>query len=56
MSAADRKKMADAAGKIRKTTGADACARMGIMYIESAGNDSYERLSATYDAYRKRGP
>jgi hypothetical protein len=48
VSAADRKKMAAAVDKICKTTGAEACARMGILYVEAGGGESYEDVSAGY--------
>jgi hypothetical protein len=47
-SSADRKRMAGAVDKICKTDGAEACARMGIMYIEAGGGDSYRDIISGY--------
>jgi hypothetical protein len=49
--AQDRKRMAGAIDKVCKTTGADACGRMGIMYIEAGRADSYDDV---INGYRSR--
>jgi hypothetical protein len=48
VSAADRKKMAAAVDQICKTTGAEACARMGILYVEAGRGETYEDLITGY--------
>lgn len=48
VSAADRARMAAAVDKICKTTGAEACARMGILYVEAGGDESYQDLVTGY--------
>jgi ABC-type phosphate/phosphonate transport system substrate-binding protein len=50
-SAADRKKMSGALDKICKTTGADACARMAILYIEPGRADTYKVVVEKYDSF-----
>jgi hypothetical protein len=48
VSAADKKKMAGAVDQICKTTGAEACGRMGIMYVEAGRAETYEDLITGY--------
>jgi hypothetical protein len=51
-SAADKKRMAGAVEKICKTSGAEACARMGILYIEAGRGESYADI---VNGYLERG-
>jgi ABC transporter, phosphonate, periplasmic substrate-binding protein len=48
VNAADKKKMAAGVDKVCKTTGADTCGRMGIMYIEAGGGESYADIVNGY--------
>jgi hypothetical protein len=50
VNAADRKKMAAAVDKVCKTSGATACARLGILYIEANRAETYQGL---LDLYRQ---
>ena len=50
VSPADKKKMARAIDQICKTTGANACAKMGILYVEAGREETYEDLISGYDA------
>ncbi|HEY0709384.1 MAG TPA: PhnD/SsuA/transferrin family substrate-binding protein [Polyangia bacterium] len=49
-SAQDRKRMAAAIDKVCKTSGADACGRMGLMYIEAGRADSYADVINGYQS------
>jgi hypothetical protein len=51
-SAADKKRMAGAVDKICKTSGAEACARLGILYIEAGRGESYADI---INGYLERG-
>ena len=55
VTAADKKKMAGALDKICKTTGGTACARLGILYIESNRADSYEGILGLYQKLKGGG-
>ncbi|HEY0712638.1 MAG TPA: PhnD/SsuA/transferrin family substrate-binding protein [Polyangia bacterium] len=48
--AQDRKRMAAAIDKVCKTTGADACGRMGLMYIEAGRAESYSDVINGYQS------
>ena len=50
---ADRQKMAAALEKICKKEGADACGRMGIMYIQAGHADDFQALIKRYEDYRR---
>lgn len=50
-SAADRKKMTTALGKLCKQEGADACGRMAILYAEPGRADSYQVIIEKYTNY-----
>lgn len=49
---ADRQKMNAALEKICKKEGADACGRMGIMYIQAGHASDYDTIVRKYDSYR----
>jgi hypothetical protein len=49
---ADRRIMAKAIDKLCKTTGADACARVGIAYMEVGLADSYQEIIDLYSYFR----
>jgi ABC-type phosphate/phosphonate transport system substrate-binding protein len=51
-SAADRKRLTGALDKICKTTGADACARMAILYVEPGRAETYKVVMQKYERYR----
>jgi hypothetical protein len=48
--AADRKRMAGGIDKVCKTTGADVCGRMGVMYLEPGYANTYADVIAGYQA------
>jgi hypothetical protein len=48
-SAADRKAMAAAVGKICREDGADTCGRMGIVFIEPGRQDVYDPVIKAYE-------
>jgi len=50
-SAADKKRMATALSKVCKQDGADACARMAIMYAEPGRAETYKRIIEKYENY-----
>jgi hypothetical protein len=50
-SAADRKRMASALGKLCKQEGADTCARMAILYAEPGRADTYQVVIEKYENY-----
>jgi len=49
----DKQKMAAGIDKTCKTTGAAACGRMRIQFIEAGRADTYEPLFARYEGWRK---
>jgi ABC-type phosphate/phosphonate transport system substrate-binding protein len=49
---ADRQKMTAALDKICKKEGADACGRMGIMYIQPGHASDYDTIIRKYESYR----
>ncbi len=50
--AAEKKKLAAAVDKICKTTGAPACGRMDILYVEAGRGETYQDLIDGYEARR----
>ena len=48
---ADKKRMAAALAKLCKQDGADACARMAIMYAEPGRADTYKKIIDKYENY-----
>jgi ABC-type phosphate/phosphonate transport system substrate-binding protein len=50
--AADRKRLTTALEKLCKGEGADACARMGILYVEAGKAESYNVLIQKYARFR----
>jgi hypothetical protein len=49
VSAADKKALAAALGKVCREDGADVCGRMGIMFIEPGRQDVYDPVIKAYD-------
>jgi hypothetical protein len=56
VSAADKKKMAAAVDQICKTTGANACAKMGILYVEAGREETYGDLIIGYEERAPQTP